>query len=212
MATIYSDYDSMIRAACPNYGMFLKSIVNSLSLDTKDVVNLGTGSGNLEKQILLCRPNVKIYGIDINPELLDLAKSKLKGYNFVPVQGDMFNVQWPECDTIVSSITIHHFDHLKQEELFKRVHSHLPKAGIFLNYDYVMPKTEQDRKRVYDKINDSLLKYGLSEDAIQSLKRETEENDHPMPLEKQKNLLMNLGFDFELICEKSSFVLYKCIK
>ena len=211
LSTIYSDYDSIIQIVCPNYNLFLNVVANNLS-NAGRIVNLGAGSGNLEQRIFVSRPNVKIYGLDLDADLLNLAQDKLIGYNFSPLQGDIFKIPWPECDAIVSSITIHHFTDAEKEKLFRRIYSHLPKSGAFINYDYTLPKNKAEKEKVYASIKNNMLEYGFKEEIINKLREETEKKDNPMLLEKQKILLENLGFDFQLLHTELSFAVYKCVK
>jgi protein arginine N-methyltransferase 1 len=74
------------------------------------VVDLGTGTGILAK-IALEAGASKVYGIEFNKDILDVAKRDLKefGDRFVPILGNSLNVELPERVDVIISETIGNF-------------------------------------------------------------------------------------------------------
>lgn len=74
------------------------------------VLDLGTGTGILAK-IALEAGASKVYGIEFNKDILDVARKDLKkfGNRFVPILGNSINVELPERVDVVISETIGNF-------------------------------------------------------------------------------------------------------
>ena len=51
-------------------------ICNSIIKDSAKLLEIGCGPGNITKYLLTQRPDFNIYGIDIAPNMIELAKKK----------------------------------------------------------------------------------------------------------------------------------------
>lgn len=107
------------------------------------IVDLGCGTGSLTSKLLEAFPEAKIYGIDIDPTLLPLAKERTAcfGNRIHLIRADLRNPMWIDSipkpvDSIVSATTLHwlNVEHLKN--LYHQISSLLKPGGIFLNADH----------------------------------------------------------------------------
>jgi len=74
------------------------------------VVDLGTGTGILAKWALEAGA-ARVYGIEVNDSILDIARSNLKefGNRFIPMLGNSLDIKLPEKVDIIISETIGNF-------------------------------------------------------------------------------------------------------
>ncbi len=86
-----------------NYAI-LKKIVDFAQINEDDVVlEIGSGDGRLTE--LLAKRAMKVYGIEIDPELADISKYKLSAFNNVEIiNADALAIEWPEVNKIVSNL------------------------------------------------------------------------------------------------------------
>lgn len=67
---------------------FLKFLIKKYKISGKKILEVGCGTGG--HAIHLCREGFDVVGIDLNKEMLDVAKKKTKSIGFL--QGDMRNL------------------------------------------------------------------------------------------------------------------------
>lgn len=114
---IYNDYNEV-----PATLSFLRNIRK------KKILDLGCGSGIYAK--ILKRRGAVVYGIDISPKMIELAKKNVKGVDFrvgtvykLPYDSETF-------DIVLASLVVHYFANLNKA--FKEIRRVLKKNGIFI--------------------------------------------------------------------------------
>ena len=114
---IYNDYNEV-----PATLSFLRNIRQ------KKVLDLGCGSGIYAK--ILKRRGAIVYGIDISPKMIELAKKNVKGVDFrvgtvykLPYNSETF-------DIVLASLVVHYFANLNKA--FKEIRRVLKKNGVFI--------------------------------------------------------------------------------
>ena len=99
------EYDQLIRQYVPGYENMLEMVVDTLRrLYPKKlhVLDLGTGTGALAHAIASHIDYATLEIIDVDPKMLELAKSRLEPYkNRVQVLERSFADPLPGCDAIV---------------------------------------------------------------------------------------------------------------
>jgi len=98
---------------------------------TKNLLDLGCGTGLELKGIFERFPDVSVTGIDITKAMLDRLSEKYQGKNIILICGDYFTADLGrECfDTAISFQTMHHFSHEKKIGLYRKM-KHLLQPGI----------------------------------------------------------------------------------
>jgi len=110
---------------------FIKKVVEQCKTsEGMDLLDVACGTGG---HIFYLQNSFNILGLDINPEMLEIAREKLPGIELV--EGDMKKMDLPqEFDTILclfSAINYHtNLDEL--EETFKRFYNHLKPGGVLI--------------------------------------------------------------------------------
>jgi tRNA (cmo5U34)-methyltransferase len=73
-------FDGIINRSIPFYPQMLEAIVDGLVFPERsllEILDLGSGTGSLAKEILLKFPKAKITVLDFVLEMLEIAKTKL---------------------------------------------------------------------------------------------------------------------------------------
>ena len=113
---------------------------------TKDLLDLGCGTG-LELDFLFRRfPSLRVTGIDLTPAMLDCLRAKHPNKPLTLICGDYFETDFgTECfDCAVSFETLHHFSPEKKTELYHRIWGSLRKGGCYIECDYMAETQEQE--------------------------------------------------------------------
>ncbi len=188
---------------------FLERILNKE--DVKTVLDVGCGTGN-HMQILEKR-GFKCDGIDINQEMLDIARKKVKGEL---TQADMANFELNrKYDAIVSLFAS--FNHLKNlekaEKALKCFKEHLNKEGILV-IDLHNPKGNGEKHEKFEDIERKMKWKYNPETKIEhtkvtfKIKGRTIEDAHTMriySIKEMKSLLEKTGFSMQKAYENFSF-------
>src|SRR5687767_7345900 len=125
MAETKQDYIPALsyRFLTPFYDFIQKYIVRDVRYKTvlierasikpgDHVLDLGCGTGTLAIMVKQAQPGAEVYGLDADPEMLNVAKDK-SGEQNAPVQFDVGftnKLPYPDAsfDRVMSSIMIHH--------------------------------------------------------------------------------------------------------
>lgn len=134
-------YPAAIRGEIPDYDLLQSLVVNVLrELDAREVLELGTGSGETARRLLDALPQTRLYGIDSSREMLRAARSMLRGRT-VTLECRRLEDPLPPgpFDAVVSVLTIHHLSGDGKAALFERIADVLPPGGRFVLADVVVP-------------------------------------------------------------------------
>lgn len=210
---LYNNYDNLIIKCVPDYEKMLKLLVKNIPKKSKKILDLGVGTGNIEKNIFEKYPQAIVEGIDISERLLRIAKEKYKKFKFVPLKKDIrkFLFKNKKYDCIISGLTIHHMEDDEKRKIFRNIFGALKKGGIFINFDMVLPeKNNLDQMR--EKLFLRMKKQGLSAEFISMERKEMKERDRLSKIKIQKNWLKEIGFSFKILYKKGLFTVYACKK
>lgn len=146
--TLYQDYDNIIVKCLSGYENSLKQVAGAVAKNVdkhSKILDVGIGTGNLEKIIFQNLPTLRVEGVDVNKKFTAIAKQKFKNKNIAIRLKDIieFKIKNEEYQAIVSCLSIHHFKNREKQMLFKRIFLGLKKGGVFINYDMTMPENEK---------------------------------------------------------------------
>lgn len=209
------DYDAIIFEACPNYSFGLEKVASLILPNTRELVSLGTGTGNLEAVVFDRVPEIRITGFEWNQNWLDRAIGKLNS-RFSGVYADITQVGLPTSNGVISSLTLHHITDKDKLKLFERVYDSLSTGGRFVNYDIIKAESNEEHDAFVDYVTGHMRSKGFSSDFIEEERRILngvgEGADIPMTLPKQQEFLERFGFKFTLDWRDHLFVVYQCDK
>ncbi|HET7009441.1 MAG TPA: class I SAM-dependent methyltransferase [Anaerolineales bacterium] len=109
------------------------------------VLDLGCGTGTLTILAAQMHPGVDLTGIDPDPEVLSLARTKAEraGVRITWDQGSAARLPYPEAsfDRVVSSLMSHHLTRAERLAAFHEVRRVLRPGGEFHLVDFGPPRT-----------------------------------------------------------------------
>lgn len=156
-------------------------ITEYLKGDIQYILDLGVGTGLELIALFKHFPNVKVVGIDITENMLDILKEREFSENIEMICDDFFRVDFgkEKYDAVISSAALHYFTKAEKEVLYKKIYDSLKENAQFINSD----------KFVKDEIEEI------------KLQKEYEKNtnpekhiDTPLCIENEKNILNEIGF------------------
>ena len=124
-----TEYDSRIRTFIPHYEAMLDEAAATIPPRTRTIVDLGIGTGALSARCLETAAQATTVGIDIDPDILALAKRRL-GARASFVAGSFLRAPLPACDALVASFSLHHVrTRTAKASLYRRIRAALTRPG-----------------------------------------------------------------------------------
>ena len=115
-------------------------IAHYLPEGSRDILDLGCGTG-LELPAIFARfPEAHVVGIDLAGDMLALLHERCAGLDVQTLHMSYFDYDFPEAqyDAVVSVMSLHHFSPAQKLDLFLRARKALKPGGVFLNCDYII--------------------------------------------------------------------------
>lgn len=155
---------------------------------TKNLLDLGCGTGLELKGIFERFPDVSVTGIDITKAMLDRLSEKYQGKNITLICGDYFTADLgrEHFDTAISFQTMHHFSHEKKIGLYRKIRDSLKSGGVYIECDY-MVETQAEEDKWYSENARIRKEQGISDDEFYHY-------DTPCTIENQIKMFKAAGF------------------
>jgi trans-aconitate 2-methyltransferase len=160
-----AQFDSSIRKLLPRYDDILDTIARcaGTSMDSAaqttnpKIVELGCGTGELTRQLLVRYRQAEVVAVDYSARMLQTAQAKMAA------EGYDNRVRWIEVDfgawadgrgeeltaaigdgahACVSTLAIHHLSDEIKQKLFQRIFQNLQPGACFFNADPTLPESE----------------------------------------------------------------------
>jgi 2-polyprenyl-3-methyl-5-hydroxy-6-metoxy-1,4-benzoquinol methylase len=113
------------------YNQTYDFICESISTKNAKILELGCGPGNITKYILSKRPDFKIYGTDIAPNMIELARKNNPTANFRVMDCREINEITDSFDGIVCGFIVPYLSPLQAKKLVVDVNQLLGNNGLF---------------------------------------------------------------------------------
>lgn len=155
---------------------------------TKNLLDLGCGTGLELEGIFRRFPDISVTGIDLTKSMLDRLSEKYRGKNITLICGDYFTADLGrECfDTAISFQTMHHFTHERKIGLYRKIRESLKSGGVYIECDY-MVDTQAEEDFFFAENARLRRKQGISEEEFYHY-------DTPCTIENQIKMLLAAGF------------------
>src|SRR4051812_34929467 len=129
------EYDSRIRTFIPHYEEMLDIAAAAIPPRVRTITDLGTGTGALSARCLKSAPKAVAIGIDLDPDMLALARRRLGGR--ASFQTDSFlRASLPQSDAVVASFALHHVrTRAAKGALYQRVYAGVRPGGVLVTVD-----------------------------------------------------------------------------
>lgn len=207
---IAHEYDSQRKKLIPCFDDFYNVSVSiaDANTNTPNILDLGAGTGLFSSLILQKYPEAKMTLIDVSEKMLEVARSRLKGFTNVNfVLEDYTNyISHEQFDIIISGLSIHHLSDSNKLELYKNAYSNLKNNGVFINADQVLGNTSFIESLYKNDWKKKVESSGLSKDEIESAYERTK-LDRMSDLKTQITWLQEIGFsDVDCVYKYFNFV------
>lgn len=165
-----------------------------MPMGTERILDFGIGTGLELVEIIKRFPNIEITGIDISANMLKKIGERFSQNNIRIFCGDYLKLDFGNnyFDVVLSSMTLHHYNHTVKLDLYKKIYRCLSETGIYIENDYMLSEHEFiDPQKQEDNLFSEYekLKNG------QHLESSTYYHfDTPCTVENQKKLLLSAGF------------------
>jgi tRNA (cmo5U34)-methyltransferase len=112
-------------------------------LEVRNVLELGTGTGETARRVLALHPDVRWTGVDASEPMLARAREVLPTTDLHHTRLEDPLPPGP-FDLVVSVLAIHHLDAEGKRDLFRRIAEVMAPGGHFVLGDVVVPERPED--------------------------------------------------------------------
>ena len=196
------EYDAAIRRFIPGYEEMLAEVADALRPAAQGlIIDLGAGTGALSEAILDSLGDAVLELIDVDPEMLNQARTRLAGFgDRARFTEGSFLEPLPRCRGAAASLALHHIPLMEtKQELYGRVFQTLEPGGIFVNADATMPREPAAREATWRGWADHLVAHGIDERRAFEHFEEWSEEDTYFPLEDELSAVAAAGFAAECV-------------
>ena len=125
--------------------------VKSAAVRPNLVLDLGAGTGALTEAILEHEGVSTVEVIDVDPEMLDRARTRLRRFGArTCFRERAFDAPLPTCDAVAASLALHHIPTMdRKKALYERIYRALSTDGVFVNADVTMSSSPTEREHCY---------------------------------------------------------------
>ena len=193
------EYAVAIERCFPRYREMLWALLDYLpsELHVDQIVELGSGTGNLSVLLAQKYPNARIDFIDISSDSLEFCRTRLGDnlrFRFRPVDFRSLDDEDEKTDLVVSSIAIHHLTSDEKQALFARILRMLRPGGVFAYADQHAGATESVSQRHQTHWRSASMEAGSTEDEWQMWMKHQADHDHHDTTVSQIDWLRQVGF------------------
>ena len=156
------------RILTPFYDFFLRVVMKEATIKSRLVAQLnpgnhervldfGCGTGTLTLMIKKAGPGCDVYGIDIDPAVLEIAGEKARrdhvDVHLILYNGTSLPFDRESFDKIATSLVVHHLSPEEKTRLFRELYRVLKKGGEFHILDFGIQRS------LYTQLVTSFLKF-----------------------------------------------------
>lgn len=111
-----------------------------LPADTRDLLDLGCGTGLELKSVFSRFPNIKVTGIDLAEKMLEKLREKYACRKISLINASYFSTDLGQnrFDAAISIMSLHHFEADAKARLYRKIYRSLRPGGVFLDGDYMI--------------------------------------------------------------------------
>ena len=137
-------YDPIVQLLMPE-AAFKRRLVEQMKIKSGHrILDIGCGTATLTILIKKAHPDAEVIGLDGDPNILELARSKIcrEGLDITLVEGMSFKLPYPDgsFDRVVSSLMIHHLTSENKIRTFNEIFRVLKPGGELHAADFGKPQ------------------------------------------------------------------------
>jgi ubiquinone/menaquinone biosynthesis C-methylase UbiE len=204
-------YDARIRSLIPLYDELIAEVARALghaARPVRTVVDLGIGTGALAGACLESAPRARIWGIDADPEMMAVARTRLGRLSprVTMTTGSFLDEPLPTCDAMVASYSLHHIRTTRAKLAFyRRCYRALRPGGVLINGDCAPASTRRGFARDLDVWFAHLGRTFGSRAKGRRVYESWADEDTYLPLAEEIRLLERAGFAVDVPWRRSPF-------
>jgi tRNA (cmo5U34)-methyltransferase len=141
------EYLESMHSELPDYEELQEATAAATAgLDAREVLELGTGTGETARRVLALHPRARLTGVDESPPMLEEARRTLPSSQVRELRVGRLQDPLPggPFDLVLSALAIHHLTSAEKRDLFGRVADVLAPGGLFALADVVIPERPGD--------------------------------------------------------------------
>lgn len=193
-------YDVQIRRLIPHYDEMIETgveVLGALGPAHAHVLDLGGGTGGLSSALLEGLPEIRVTLLDIDPEMLAEARSRLARFEErVSFREASFLDPLPAADAVVASLALHHVHELDAKTaLYRAIYDALSPGGVLLNLDAAVSEGARLNQLVFDRMAERMGEHGISDAEAREHFAAWAQEDRYFPLDAELRALRGAGFD-----------------
>ena len=194
-------YDSLIHRAVPRYDEMIARLLEYLPRDSRRVLELGSGTGNLSLRLPEALPRATLTLVDGSEEMIALVRSRFEESSPASsarvecrvARFEELDFPADSFDLVVSSISLHHVE--DKARLYARIRSLMSKRGRFCFADQIRGDPESNHRLNWERWLDFCREPGhCTPEEIDSLLQHAAAHDHYTTLTEHIALLSRAGF------------------
>jgi tRNA (cmo5U34)-methyltransferase len=203
-----NEYDSRIRTFIPHYEEMLDVAAAAMPPRVRTIADLGTGTGALSARCLEHAPRARAIGIDLDPDMLTLARRRLG--DRASFHTDSFlRAPLPQSDAVVASFSLHHVrTRDAKAALYRRIRAALRPDGVFLSVDCQPARDARVRGAQFTEWLVHLQRAYSTPQAKRFLRAWSHEDVY-QPLDGEMALMEAAGFRVELLWRRGAFAVLR---
>ncbi len=138
-------YSEMIRDDIPVYDRLQDELARASGAGARRVLELGTGTGETTRRLLVRHPEAAVIGVDMSAQMLARARESLPAAR-VDLRVARLEDPLPQgpFELVASALCVHHLTAADKADLFARVADVLLPGGRFVLADVVVPSDPAD--------------------------------------------------------------------
>jgi tRNA threonylcarbamoyl adenosine modification protein (Sua5/YciO/YrdC/YwlC family) len=140
-------YAEDVVGGVPGYHELQDQLVAASGSDVRQILELGTGTGETTRRLLARHPTARVLGIDASDAMLAEARRALPS-DRVELRAGRLEDALPAgpFDLVASALCVHHLNGPGKADLFRRVRAVLGPGGRFVLADVVVPADPEEAR------------------------------------------------------------------
>lgn len=164
--------------------------------DDFDILDLGTGNGNIAAMILQKYPTAQLRLIDASEKMLNACKQRFTDFpNISYLQAMMEEVSLPsdEFDLVTASYSLHHLEDLKKRDVIQHIQKWLKPGGHLSYLDLFIDREDESYPRLLE-YWENFVTEGVGKEEWEELFDHHQKYDYPSSLSNNTRWLQEAGF------------------